>query len=151
MYEKYKTVRHPLINPFSEVLGDDVVEVRVSSHTPLNKAVGFALRKLRDPETRMIVLVGFDDATEVARKCARILQRKVDGLHQRDAHAHKIQQDIWVPKDPMSKLDSLSVKRHLPVAYILLAKGELPEKLRIHSNKAELTRKRTQTADAAKD
>lgn len=142
LYEKYKSVQHPLINPFTDVLQrSNLAEVRVTLHTPLNKAVGFAMSKLRKSD--VIVLVSHCDATEASRKCARVLQRKFDGLHQCDASTHQVNEDIWVPKDPASKLDSLSVRRHVSFNFILLAKGELPNELRDHRKRIEVTRNRT--------
>ena len=139
LYEKYKTINQPLVNPFTEILGSQgIIEVRISPRTVLGKAIGFAKGKLRDPSTNAVVLIGQDCAAEVAHKCARVLQRNLNGLHQCNANGYKINEDVWVPKDLNSDLDSLSVKRHIPVAFIFLAKNELPEKLLQHPQRLEV-------------
>ena len=145
-YEKYKTIHHPLINPFAELLGEEydrAVEVRISAHTILNKAVGYAMRKFRDNSA--LVLIAHDSAADLAEKCARILHRNTKGLHQCNAGEFKVHEDIWVPKDLTSDLDTLSVKSHVTVLFIFLSKQELPEKLQRHPQRVQVQTNRGST------
>ena len=141
LYEKFKSIEHPQVNPFAELLGvdyDDRVEVRITPNTIMNKVIGYAMRKLRSPDTKWIILIGQDSAVTLTEKCARILQRNFKGLHQCNSSNFKIHEDIWTPKDTSSDLDSLSVRRHTPAVWIFLAKAELPEKLKHHPQRVEI-------------
>ncbi|XP_076800586.1 ribonuclease P protein subunit p25-like protein [Clavelina lepadiformis] len=140
-FEKYKTINHPLVNPFSEIIGNDqyvIFDVRISPHSVVSKVIGYAMKKLRDPGNDIAVLIGPDKASEKTKKCAEILQNKFRGLHQCNATGYKIHEDIWVPWDLNTNLDTLSVRRHVPVLFILLAKNELPQKLRSHPQRMQV-------------
>ena len=140
LYEKFKSIQHPLENPFAEMLGseyDGGMEVRITPHSILNKVVWYATKTLRNPETKWIVLIAHDSAITSAEKCAQILQRNFKGLHQCNSNSYKVVEDIWTPKDPSSDLDSLSVRRNTAVIWIFLAKTELPGKLKNHPERVE--------------
>nr|XP_004226620.1 ribonuclease P protein subunit p25-like protein [Ciona intestinalis] len=142
-YEKFKSVNHEVVNPFRDVLHNEpnkVVEVRISSHTIMNKVVGYAMRKLKDPNCEIALLIGQDSGVDKTKKLAEILRSKFPALHQCNAMSNKVHEDIWLPKvEKENELDALSVKRCIPVIYILLAKGELPEKLKSHPNRKQIS------------
>ena len=128
-YEKFKSIHHEVANPFTELFkGKDynVKEARLNSRTIFNKVVGYAIRELRSTDIDAVLLIGQDSSVELVLKCATVLQRKFKGiLHQCNAQRHKIVEDIWIPKDGNATLDMFSVKTHIPVLFILLAKSDL--------------------------
>nr|CAB3265741.1 ribonuclease P protein subunit p25-like protein [Phallusia mammillata] len=141
-YEKFKTVQHDPVNPFKEILANEaqtIVEVRISPHSIVNKVVGYASRQLKQPGVDILLLIAQDRAGEKAKKCTDVLHTRFPGLHQCNASSHKIYEDIWVPKEMDIGLDALSVKEHVPVLYTLLAKHELPEKLKTHPQRMQIS------------
>lgn len=153
-YEKFKTIHHEAVNPFSEIFASGeqtFVEVRITPRTILNKVVGYASRQLRQADVDVLLLIAQDKAKEKAQKCTGILHSRFHGLHQCNASSYKIYEDIWLPKDSELGLDALSVKEHVPVLYTLLAKHELPEKLKIHPHRMQISsQKRTKLLPKAK-
>lgn len=51
---------------------------------------------------------------------------------------HKIHEDIWMPIDHERNLDGISVKRHIPALFVIIAKNDLPELLKFHPQRLQL-------------
>lgn len=153
-YVKYKTVNHELTNPFAEFLSSDtckVFEVRIAAHSVMNKVVGYAMKRLKQADADVLVLIAQGKAGEKAKKCSDILHSKHSGLlHQCNATGHQVYEDIWMPKEADSDLDTLSVKQHVPVLFILLAKNALPEKLAAHPSRVQITGQKERKASYKK-
>nr|XP_039261048.1 ribonuclease P protein subunit p25-like protein [Styela clava] len=138
-YRRDKSISHKLENPFADVLkNENICKVQISEYSQLSKVLGYAISKLRHPSTKLILIQGQGKALHKVGNCVRILMTKHDNLHRCDALTHKIHEDIWLPIDTESNLDGISVKRHIPALFVILAKDDLPVALKTHPQRLQL-------------
>ncbi|XP_067649379.1 ribonuclease P protein subunit p25-like protein isoform X2 [Haliotis asinina] len=109
-------------SPFS-ALDDNVVEMRVSAGSKIRNIMGYAIKRMKEPDIKQITWNGSGHAVNKTISCAEIMKRKVKGLHQITKIRFRRIEEYWEPK--MEGLERLKVNRDIPAVSILLSKEPL--------------------------
>ncbi|KAI8092677.1 uncharacterized protein BX664DRAFT_347947 [Halteromyces radiatus] len=100
-------------------------EIRVSNSSSIKSKVGMGLDKLKTYPN--IVVVGKGNTINKAITIVEIIKRRMDGtLHQYNQIGTVTSTEQWAPiKD--NELDSITVKKMLPITIIYLSSTPMPE------------------------
>ncbi|XP_046367841.2 ribonuclease P protein subunit p25-like protein [Haliotis rufescens] len=105
--------------PFS-ALHDNVVEMRVSAGSKIRNIMGYAIKRMKEPDVKQITWNGSGHAVNKTISCAEIMKRKIKGLHQITKIRFRRIEEFWEPK--MEGLERLKVNRDIPAISILLSR-----------------------------
>lgn len=104
-------------------LGSKDVHMRVNSGSKIRNLMGYAMKKIKEPDTKQMCWSGSGKAITKAVSCAEIMKRKIKGLHQITEIRKRRIEEYWEPK--LEGLERLKVNRDIPAISILLSKEPL--------------------------
>ncbi|MGH0130710.1 UNVERIFIED_CONTAM: hypothetical protein FKN15_026558 [Acipenser sinensis] len=123
-YRKARTVELPCPPPFTG-LPPDTPEVKVKDGSKIRNLMGFAIGRMESEAARHILFSGTGKAVAKTISCVEILKRRVKGLHQLTRLLYRHIEEHWEPLVPEAGLDTLTVKKNVPVIWVLLSKDPL--------------------------
>ncbi|KAK3588710.1 hypothetical protein CHS0354_026029 [Potamilus streckersoni] len=115
-----KEVAESPVFPLQEDTG---VEMKVNSGSKIKNLMGFAMKKIKEPNIRHISWNGTGNAITKTISCAEIMKRKIKGLHQITKIRYRRIEEYWEPK--VEGLERLKVNKDIPAISILLSKDSL--------------------------
>lgn len=104
-------------------LGKKDVHMKVAAGSKIRNLMGYAMKKIKDPDTKQLCWSGSGKAITKTVSCAEIMKRKIKGLHQVTEIRKKRIEEYWEPK--IEGLERLKVNRDVPAISILLSKEQL--------------------------
>ncbi|XP_052811711.1 ribonuclease P protein subunit p25-like protein [Mya arenaria] len=104
-------------------LGESDVFMRVSGGSKIRNVMGYAMKKIKEPEVKQVCWTGSGKAITKTVSCVEIMKRKVKGLHQVTKLRYRRVEEYWEPK--LEGLERLKVNRDIPAISILLSKEPL--------------------------
>ncbi|XP_064614194.1 ribonuclease P protein subunit p25-like protein [Liolophura sinensis] len=104
-------------------LDNNTVAMKVNYGSKIRNLMGFAMKKIKEPDVPCITWEGSGNAISKTVTCAEIMKRKVQGLHQFNYARYRRIEEYWEPK--LEGLDRLKVNRDIPVLTVVLSKVPL--------------------------
>ncbi|XP_053386134.1 ribonuclease P protein subunit p25-like [Mercenaria mercenaria] len=104
-------------------LGNKDVHMRVAAGSKIRNLMGYAMKKIKEPDTKQLCWSGSGKAITKTVSCAEIMKRKIKGLHQITEIRKRRVEEYWEPK--IEGLERLKVNRDIPAISILLSKEPL--------------------------
>ncbi|XP_041365738.1 ribonuclease P protein subunit p25-like protein isoform X2 [Gigantopelta aegis] len=120
-YEKGETREVDEELPFGSY--SNVVQMKVTAGSKIKNVIGYALKKLQEPEVRYLSWNGSGHAVTKTVTCAEITKKKFKGLQQITKIRFKRIEEFWEPK--LEGLERLKVNRDIPAISVLLSKDPL--------------------------
>lgn len=110
------------INPYLESY-PDAIHMKVQNGSKIKNLMGYAMKKLKEPNVKHITWSGCGNGVVKTVSCAEILKKKMKNLHQATVVRMKRTEEYWEPK--LEGLERLKVNRDDPAISIILSKEPL--------------------------